>query len=50
MDKKGAIDLLKYSQELQESKIRRLGRQIDETNKVRDALFNEIGRREKEED
>lgn len=50
MDKKGAIDLLKYHQELQESKIRRLGRQIDETNKVRDALFNEIGRREKEED
>jgi len=47
MGKKGAIDLLKYHQGQQEVKLRRLERQIDEATEVRDAIFNEIGRREK---
>ena len=48
MEREGAIKLLKYHQELQEIKIRRLGRQIESVQKVHDAIFNEIGRREKE--
>lgn len=48
MEKEGAIKLLKYHQELQEMKIRRLNRQIENAQKVHDAIFNEIGRREKE--
>ena len=49
MEKEGAIELLKFHQGLQETKIRRLGRQLDRTTKIRDAIYNEIGRRETEE-
>lgn len=48
MEKEGAIELLKYHQRLQEMKISRLSRQIENAQKVHDAIFNEIGRREKE--
>ena len=47
MDKKGAIDLLNYHQELQRAKIRRLMRQIEETKKVLDMMADEIERRKK---
>ena len=46
MDTKGAVDLLRYHRELQETKIRRLGRQIEETAEVRDKINEEIKRRE----
>lgn len=49
MEKEGAIELLKYHQRLQELKLRRLGRQLENTAKVHDAIYNEIGRREKED-
>ena len=48
MGKEGAINLLKYHQELQEAKIRRLGRQIENAVKVHEAIEKEIERREKE--
>ena len=48
MEKEGAILLLKYHKELQETKMRRLGRQLDKTSDILDAIRNEIERREKE--
>lgn len=48
MNKEGAINLLKYHQEQQELKMRRLRRQIENAQSVYEELFNEIGRREKE--
>ena len=48
MEKEGAIKLLKYHQGLRETKINRLGRQLDKTRKVRDAIRNEIAERENE--
>ena len=50
MEKEGAINLLKHHQELQQSKIRRLGRQIENAQKVHEAIGKEIERREKEEE
>ena len=47
MDKKGAIDLLKYHEGLQEAKIRRLERQVEETKEVRGAIRAETERRVK---
>ena len=49
MKKEGAISLLKYHQTLQKAKISRLNQQIDNAQKVHDAIYNEIGRREKED-
>ena len=49
MEKEGAILLLKYHQELQETKMRRLGRQLDKTSDILDVIRNEVERREKEE-
>ena len=49
MEKEGAIKLLKYHQGLRETKINRLGRQLDRTRKVRDAIRNEIAERENEQ-
>ena len=48
MGKEGAIALLKYHQGLQETKIRRLGRQIENSVDVCTAIKEEIKRREKE--
>ena len=48
MGKEGAIELLKNHQGLQETKIKRLERELDRTIAVHDAIYNEIGRREKE--
>ena len=48
MRKQGAISLLKYHRTLQEAKISRLNQQIEDTQKVHDAIYNEIGEREKE--
>ena len=50
MEKEGAINLLKYHQELQQSKIRRLGRQKENAQKIHEAIGKEIERREKEEE
>ena len=47
MDKKGAINLLKNHQRLQETKIERLRGEMRDAQEVHDAIFNEIGRREK---
>lgn len=47
MDKEGAINLLKYHQELQQAKIRRLGRQIENAKNVIEMIGEEIERREK---
>ena len=49
MEKEGAIELLKYHQGLQETKMKRLRRQLDKATKIHDAIYNEIGRRETEE-
>ena len=48
MGKEGAIELLKNHQGLQHVKIERLRRQLARTVEVYDAIYNEIGRREKE--
>ena len=48
MEKEGAIELLKYHRSLRETKIRRLGRQIEQTVDECEAIEKEIKKREKE--
>ena len=48
MDKEGALNLLKYHQGLRETKIKRLGRQLEQTVDECEAIKQEIKRREKE--
>ena len=49
MDRGGAILLLEYHRGLQETKMKRLRRQLDKATGVHDAIYNEIGRRQMEE-
>lgn len=50
MEKEGAIELLKNHQGLRHTKIERLRRQLAQTVVEYDAIYNEISRREKEEE
>ena len=50
MGKKGAIELLKNHQGLRHTKLERLQRELAQTVSEYDAIYNEIGRREKEEE
>ena len=50
MEREGAIELLKNHQGLRHTKIQRLRRQLAQTVVEYDAIYNEISRREKEEE
>lgn len=46
MKREGALELLKYHQGLQETKMNRLARQLEQTNEIYKAIGEEIERRE----